>query len=103
MEVTLTGAKTKAAMYAVITTDDETNAFVNADGSARIKWASGRITDTTPIEKSTGRDTVSALVKVFEKAGYEPVVHLAPKNFASTDAAKLWFDSIGLEATCLQQ
>jgi hypothetical protein len=44
---------TKSLLYAVITTDDETHAIIYADGSFRIKWASGGITQGVNKETAT--------------------------------------------------
>jgi hypothetical protein len=87
----------KSRLYAVITTEDGANASIFADGSFRIRWASGDVSQATMKAGLVANpdEDVKKMLHVFEEM--IPTVHLAPKGFANEDAAKEWFRSIGLD------
>jgi hypothetical protein len=97
-EVTITSGKGNAKLYAVVTTDKGDSANIFADGSLRIRWESGRVTDVTPQAglEFNPDDDVQKIIEVFTAADAVSEVHIAPTGFANEAALKDWFTSIGV-------
>jgi len=98
--LTISGGRTSAALYAIITAGDA-HALVSVDGSMRFIWPSGRRTDVGVVPdkdiKDIGAEALQNALSVL-KAGFEgtPVVHMVPHLASMTDIQN-WFKGIGLE------